>query len=352
MTEDSRFKLGVLSPHNKYERIKIMLKRTVYCGKLSSKDIGKEVTLNGWVHRWRDHGGLVFIDLRDKTGIVQLTFDGSSSEAHATGQELRMEYVVGVKGEVIARAKENVNPNLPTGEIELKVKEIELLNKSKTPAISVSEEQEIDENARLKYRYLDMRKPTLANNMLLRHKVVKAVRDYCDDEGFLEIETPVLNKSTPEGARDYLVPSRVFPGKFFALPQSPQLFKQTLMIGGLERYLQIAKCFRDEDLRADRQPEFTQIDLEMSFIDEEDIMKLTEGILKVSLEAANKCLKNPIPMPNFPFPRITYDECMDRFGVDAPDMRFGLELNDLTELCRGVDFKVFKTVVESKGVVK
>ncbi|MFH1428708.1 MAG: aspartate--tRNA ligase [Candidatus Margulisiibacteriota bacterium] len=341
-----------------------MLKRSHKCGELNKTNIGNEVVLNGWVHRWRDHGGLVFIDMRDRSGIVQLTFDGSTKEAHETGQALRMEFVVAVKGEVIARAKENINPNLPTGEIEIKVNEIEILNKSKTPKISVSEDQEIDESVRLKYRYLDLRKPYLSNNMVLRHKVAKAIRDYLDKEDFLEIETPILNKSTPEGARDYLVPSRVFPGKFFALPQSPQLFKQVLMVSGMEKYFQIVKCFRDEDLRADRQPEFTQIDLEMSFVDEEDVMNVTEGIIKAAFHAARQfhpqastpsvnAPKRPeIPEVKLPFKRINYKEAMDKYGSDAPDLRFGLEIVDLTSLCGEVEFQVFKSVVERKGVVK
>jgi len=321
-----------------------MLKRTNYCGNLKKSDIDKEVILNGWVHRWRDHGGVVFIDLRDRTGIVQLTFEGSSKEVHKIGQHLRTEYVIGLVGIVKARTSENINENIPTGEIEISVQKIEIMNKSQTTPINIAEKQEIEENTRLKYRYLDLRRPEKFNNLKLRHDVIAAIRNSFNQNNFMEVETPILTKSTPEGARDYLVPCRLVPGSFFALPQSPQLFKQLLMVAGFEKYYQIAKCFRDEDLRADRQPEFTQIDFEMSFVDEQDIIKTTEDLIKAAMKAADKDLPS--------FKKITYQESMDKYGTDAPDLRFDLEIVDLTAICHNVDFKVFRSVVESNGIVR
>ncbi len=319
---------------------------------MSKAQIGKDVSVCGWVHRRRDHGNLIFIDLRDRSGLVQIVFDSKDPATHSTAEKLRSEYVVCVTGKVVARAPESVNKNIPTGEIEIEPSAIEILNTAKTPAFEIADPtQHVDENTRLKYRYLDLRKDFMKDNLVLRHKVLKAASDYLDENGFLEIETPFLGKSTPEGARDYLVPSRVNPGQFYALPQSPQLYKQVLMMSGLEKYYQIARCFRDEDLRADRQPEFTQIDLEMSFVKVDDIIVLIEGMLSKifgSLKAAGLA----VPDLKLPIERMSYDESMARFGNDRPDTRFGLELVDLTEIVKDCGFKVFSGAVKNGGVVK
>ncbi len=322
-------------------------KRTHYCGKLTSADIGSEVCLMGWVQRRRDHGGLIFIDLRDREGIAQLALDPDrDSTAHAKADKVRNEYVVAVKGVVSPRPEGTVNPNMATGEIEIEVSELKVLNTSKTPPFMLDEHVDVAENIRLKHRYLDLRRPILQRNMILRHRVTRTVRNYLDEQGFLEIETPVLTKSTPEGARDYLVPSRVNSGNFFALPQSPQLFKQLLMISGYDRYCQIVKCFRDEDLRADRQPEFTQIDCEMSFVDSDDVMSVMENMIA-------RVFKESIGVEvDTPMARMTYAEAMDRFGVDNPDLRFDLELVNLSDIAAGCGFKVFKDAVANGGLVK
>jgi len=323
------------------------LKRTDYCGDLKKKDVNREVTLMGWVQRRRDLGGLIFVELRDRQGIVQVVFNPEvSSEGHEKAQSLRSEYVVCVKGTVVLRPEGTVNPKLNTGEIEVIAKELKVLNVSKTPPFLIEDEEEVAENTRLKYRYLDLRKPGLQQNLILRHKVAKEVRNYFDRLGFLEIETPMLTKSTPEGARDFLVPSRLDPGHFYALPQSPQLFKQILMVSGFDRYFQIVRCFRDEDLRSDRQPEFTQIDVEMSFVTIQDIQRTMEGLMvHIFKEVLGITLE-------LPFPVLTYNEAMNRYGVDKPDIRFGMELRDVTEPLRGSSFQVFRDAIEEKGVIK
>ncbi|MEK6557153.1 MAG: aspartate--tRNA ligase [Candidatus Margulisiibacteriota bacterium] len=324
-----------------------MIKRTIDCGKLRAEHIGQTISLNGWVHRRRDHGGVIFIDLRDRSGIVQVTIDAvrSSDKTHHLGETVRSEYVLALTGVVTARSPETINPKMGTGEVEVECKELEVLNTSKTPVFSVADDEEVDETLRLKYRYLDLRRHANLERFILRHKIVQKVREFLDQAGFLDVETPMLTKSTPEGARDYLVPSRVNPGQFFALPQSPQLFKQILMASGFERYYQIAKCFRDEDLRADRQPEFTKIDIEMSFVDENDVMDLTEGIIREAFSAINIDV-------NLPIPRLSYDEAIRRFGSDKPDLRFGFELVDISDLCHSVEFKVFHDVAHSGGLIK
>jgi len=323
------------------------IKRTHTCGELRKGDIGKVVHLAGWVQRRRDHGGLIFIDLRDRKGITQVVFNPEiDGTTHEKAHELRSEYVISVTGRVEARPDGTVNPNLPTGEVEVLINGLELLNTAKTPPFMIEDNTDVGEMTRLKYRYLDLRRPALQKILFMRHAIAKTVRRFLDDQGFVDVETPFLTKSTPEGARDYLVPSRVNPGSFFALPQSPQLFKQLLMVAGFERYYQIVKCFRDEDLRADRQPEFTQIDLEMSFIDREDIIALMEEMLATVMKAAKG-----IDIAR-PFPRLGYQEVMDRYGCDKPDTRFGLELNDVSELAKGSDFKVFTAAVEAGGQVK
>ena len=323
------------------------MQRTHYCGILRKQDIGQEVTLCGWVHRRRDHGGLIFVDLRDREGIVQVVFNPDiSKQSHATAQEVRNEHVLQVRGKAMARPAGTVNSQIPTGEIEIIASSLIVLNPSKTPPFSIEEDEEVSENLRLQYRYLDLRRPGVQKNILLRHQLNRLIRQFLDPKGFVEVETPFLTKSTPEGARDYLVPSRVNPGNFYALPQSPQLFKQILMVAGFDRYYQIVRCFRDEDLRADRQPEFTQLDMEMSFIDREDIFALVEEMMKkVFAEIKGVTLATP-------FSRLSYQEAMDRFGVDKPDMRFGLELRDVTQIVSGTEFKVFRKVVDSKGLVK
>lgn len=322
-----------------------LFKRTHFCGSLTVADVDKEVVLNGWVAKQRSLGGLIFADLRDKTGIVQITFDDTIPEGvFAKAESLRSEYVIGVKGIVKERASKN--PNLPTGEIEVFVKDLVVYSESDTPPIYVKDDDNVDDNLRLKYRYLDLRKLKMQENLRFRHRVTKLTRDYFDENGFTEIETPILIKSTPEGARDYLVPSRVNPGRFYALPQSPQLFKQLLMVSGCDRYMQIAKCFRDEDLRADRQPEFTQIDLEMSFVDQDDVIAMQEGFLKrVFKELLNVDVQTP-------FPRLTYDEAMERFGSDKPDTRFGFELKRLNDVVEGTEFKVFADALAAGGDVR
>jgi len=318
------------------------------CGELRDKHVGKEVTLAGWVHRRRDHGGLIFIDLRDKEGIAQVVFNPETSKkAHKTANELRNEYVAKITGKVAKRPTGTENLKLPTGKIEVIASDIQILNTAKTPPFYINEDVEVDENLYLKYRYLYLRRPRMKDNMILRHKVEKFMRDFLDARGFIEIETPILFKSTPEGARDYLVPSRTQPGKFYALPQSPQQLKQLLMVAGFEKYYQIARCFRDEDQRADRQPEFTQLDLEMSFIDEEDILSLLEEMFTSMVEAVKpemKMLK--------PFPRLSFTETMERYGTDKPDIRFGLELKDLSAIVAESEFAVFRSTVQGGGKVR
>jgi len=322
-------------------------KRSHYCGLVNAADIGKEVILTGWVQRRRDHGGLIFIDLRDREGIVQLALDPDRDpEAHAKADRVRSEYVIAVRGEVSPRPEGTVNSKMKTGEVEVEIRELKILNTAKTPPFMLDDYSEVAENVRLKYRYLDLRRPAIQQNLILRHRVAQTVRGYLAEKGFLEVETPVLTKSTPEGARDYLVPSRVNPGSFYALPQSPQLFKQLLMVSGYDRYFQIVRCFRDEDLRADRQPEFTQIDCEMSFIDREDVLLTMEAMIATVFKTA---IGVDVPLP---VARITYAEAMDRFGVDNPDLRFGLELHDISELVRGCGFKVFAEAVAAGGLVK
>jgi len=334
------------------------MKRTHNCGELRKKDVGKEVILAGWVHRRRDHGGLIFIDLRDRSGLCQVTIDVTNKELHKIGEQLRPEFVTLVKGKVVERSKETVNPKLPTGEIEVIASGIEILNKAKTPPFEIADpNQEIDETVRLKYRYIDLRKDEMRENLVFRHKVIKASRDFLDKEGFLEIETPFLTKSTPEGARDYLVPSRVNPGKFYALPQSPQLFKQILMVAGMEKYFQIVRCFRDEDLRADRQPEFTQIDLEMSFVERDDVLEIIERMMvyimkQVKEDEEKYYIRKKIPDFKLPIPRLTWDEAMSKYGTDKPDTRFGLELVDVTDIAKGTEFKVFAETAKTGGLVK
>lgn len=321
------------------------LKRTHMCGELRENHVGQNVVLMGWVQKRRDLGGLVFTDLRDRTGIVQVVFgEEINKEAFVKAQELRSEYVIAVIGEVVLR--EALNPNLPTGMIEVKGKELRILSESETPPIYIKENLDASEAIRLKYRYLDLRRPDLQRNIIIRHKAAKVVRDFMDENGFLEIETPMLTKSTPEGARDYLVPSRNFPGKFYALPQSPQIFKQLLMVSGFDRYFQIVRCFRDEDLRANRQPEFTQIDIEMSFVDIDDVIDLNERLMK---RLFKEILNIDIPTP---FPRITYKEAMERYGSDKPDIRFGLELVDISDEVKNSNFKVFKDTVANGGTVR
>ncbi len=321
--------------------------RTDYCAELSESNVGDEVVLAGWVDRRRDHGGLIFIDLRDRTGLIQLVFDRDvDPDSHELAGDLRKEYVVTVRGTVRKRSEETVNPLLETGGIELDVESIDILNKAETPPFELESAGQTRESLRLDYRYLDLRRPSMLSNLVTRHKVAQSVRNFLDSEGYLEVETPVLTRSTPEGARDYVVPSRVHPGKFYALPQSPQLFKQLLMCSGLDRYYQIVKCFRDEDLRADRQPEFTQIDLEASFVDRGDIYGLCERLMVNVMETLDRAL------PEVPFPKITYDEAMKRYGTDAPDTRFGLELTEVTDLFEDTDLNVFRSVVEEEGMIK
>ncbi len=323
------------------------LKRTDYCGNLRPSDVGREVVLMGWVQRRRDHGGLIFVDLRDREGIVQVVLNPEiDKEAHAKAGRIRNEYVLAVEGDVAMRPAESIKTDLDTGEIEVLTRELKILNVSGNPPFLIEDDVEISENVRLKYRYLDLRRPRLQGNLILRHKVAKAVRTYLEGQGFLEIETPVLTRSTPEGARDYLVPSRVNPGRFYALPQSPQLFKQLLMISGFDRYFQIVKCFRDEDLRMDRQPEFTQIDIEMSFVGVDDILRTMEGMMAFIFREVHG-----IDLP-VPFPSLRYEEALDRYGIDKPDIRFGLELRDISDLVGESGFGIFREAVAEKGIVK
>ncbi len=322
-------------------------KKTHDCNTLGLGHAGEQVVLMGWVQRRRDHGGLIFVDLRDREGITQVVFDPQADAlAHERAHGLRSEFVIAVRGTVRRRPEGMTNPKLKTGEIEVLVHDLKILNVAKTPPFHIEDDTEASESIRLKYRYLDLRRPVMQRNLILRHRAAFLTRNYFTDHGFVEVETPVLTKSTPEGARDYLVPSRVNPGKFYALPQSPQIFKQLLMVAGFERYMQIVKCFRDEDLRADRQPEFTQLDLEMSFIHEEDVFALIEGwICRLFQELLGVELSTP-------FPRMTYADAMNRYGTDRPDTRFGLELVDLTEIVKDCDFRVFRQAVESGGRVK
>jgi len=322
------------------------MKRTHTCGQLTLRDDGSEVVLCGWVHSRRDHGGLIFIDVRDRYGITQIVFDPQKNESmHKLAETLRNEFVIGVRGKVGKRPQGTENPKLPTGEIEVLVETLEVINRSKVLPFEVNDDKELSEEVRLAYRFLDLRRAHMKNNILLRSRVMKVMRDFLDREGFIDIETPILTKSTPEGARDYLVPSRVNPGMFYALPQSPQLFKQMLMVAGFDKYYQIAKCFRDEDLRKDRQPEFTQLDIEMSFPDEETIYSLIERLLA---EIFEKTLDKKLTVP---FPRMPHSEAMRRYGSDKPDTRYGMELQDLKDLAAGSNFMVFKKVLESGGAV-
>ena len=322
------------------------MKRTHHCGELTRDQDGQTVTLMGWVHGRRDHGGVLFIDVRDRFGVTQFVFDVEADQAiHAQANELRNEFVIAATGLVRLRPEESVNPQITTGEIEIRVDALDVLNRANTPPFLIEDDSQATEALRLKHRYLDLRRPPMQRLLALRHDVTYRTRQFLHERRFLEIETPILTKSTPEGARDYLVPSRVNQGSFFALPQSPQLFKQILMVGGADRYFQIARCFRDEDLRLDRQPEFTQIDLEMSFVERDDVMNLTEELLRlVCKEAAGVSLPSP-------FPRLTYQEALSRYGTDKPDRRFGLELCDLNEVAKQVEFKVFRETVEKGGQV-
>jgi aspartyl-tRNA synthetase len=323
------------------------LLRTHSCGELRKEHIGSEVSLAGWVNRRRDHGGLIFIDLRDREGVVQTVFNPEiSPSCLKTAEEMRNEYVVRITGEVAARPAGTENSKIPTGDIEVIVKDVEILNTSETPPFYINEEVEVDENLRLKYRYLDLRRPRMKENLLLRHRVVKFMHDFLDARGFVEIETPIFVKSTPEGARDYLVPSRVNPGKFYALPQSPQQLKQMLMVAGFEKYYQLARCFRDEDTRADRQPEHTQLDVEMSFVTQEDILELLEELYTSLVET----IKPDIKLIK-PFPKLTYTEAMERYGSDKPDLRYGLELAELTDIAAQTDFAIFRTAIDNGGKV-
>ena len=320
------------------------LKRTYMCGQLREEHIGETVTLMGWVSKARNMGGLVFVDIRDRSGISQIVFEPDNEALQEKATSLHMEYVIAVTGTV--RMRSNINDNIPTGKVEIEASELRILNTCEVTPFVVTDDVKAGEDLRLKYRYLDLRRPTLVNTLKMRHRVTQIARRYFDENGFLEIETPILTKSTPEGARDYLVPSRVYPGNFFALPQSPQQYKQLLMLGGMDRYIQIAKCFRDEDLRADRQPEFTQIDLEMSFVDEDDVMSINEGFLK---RVFKEVLDYDVTLP---LPRLTWQDAMDRFGSDKPDTRFGLELINMTELFDGCGFKAFADTVAQGGSVR
>jgi aspartyl-tRNA synthetase len=322
-------------------------KRTCYCGEARADAVGNEMTLTGWVHSRRDHGGVIFVDLRDRSGLCQVVFNPTSDPlSHEKAKQLRSEDVIAVRGVLAKRSAETINPDLATGAVELQSRELRLLNASAVPPFVIEDETDATENTRLKYRYLDLRRPQSVGHLLLRHRMTKLIRDYLDGLGFIDVETPVLTKSTPEGARDYLVPSRIYHGKFYALPQSPQLFKQILMVGGLDRYYQIVKCFRDEDLRADRQPEFTQLDMELSFVQPQDVMAVVEGMITLLF----KQLKGMDIQR--PFPRLTYEEAMNRFGSDKPDMRFGLELRDFTDALRNSAAKVFAGAIQRGGVVK
>ncbi len=323
--------------------------RDVYPGELRAADVGREVRLAGWVAHRRDHGNLIFIDLRDRSGVVQLVFDPSRvAEAHAIAEQARPEYVLAARGEVVARSPETVNPNLPSGEVEVRVAAVEILNRAKTPPfeIEAAEAVDVDETLRLKYRYLDLRRAPMLANIELRHKAVQAARGYLNEHRFLEIETPDLTRSSPEGARDFLVPSRLQPHRFYALPQSPQMFKQILMVAGMDRYYQFARCFRDEDLRADRQPEHTQIDIETSFLSVPEIRELLEGLMKAIFDGVGE------KAPELPLPRLSYDDAMLLYGADKPDLRYGLEIAELSAVFAASEFKVFRGAVEDGGVVR
>jgi len=318
----------------------------MWIGTIAKAAVGEEIKVAGWVHRRRDHGGIIFIDLRDRSGILQIKFDKTiDNKAYQIADSLRSEYVVEIVGTVVARSEENINPEMPTGEVEVEGTNLTIHNQSKTPPFMISKEQTIDEAVTLRYRYLDLRRDQIQNKLIIRHKVVTNIRTFLNSEDFLEIETPILNKSTPEGARDYLVASRVHPSKFYALPQSPQLYKQLLMVAGFEKYYQIAKCFRDEDLRADRQPEFTQIDLEMSFVDQDDVMKLTNGILSAALESIGKKYPTDIPI-------ITYQDAIENYGSDRPDLRFDIKLIDMSDIAAQSELQVFRSIVDKGGIVK
>lgn len=322
------------------------MQRTEYCGNIRKEHIGKTIVLAGWVHSRRDHGGVIFIDLRDREGIVQIVFQPERKEIFAQAEKIRSEFVLQVSGVTRLRPPGTENPNMPTGEVELVAETLEVINSCPGLPFEISDYTETSEELRLKYRYLDMRRPNVAKNFILRHKMLQAVRNYLSKEGFLEIETPFLTKSTPEGARDFLVPSRLNQGSFYALPQSPQLFKQILMVAGFDKYFQIARCFRDEDLRADRQPEFTQVDLEMSFVEEDDVMTVTENLLALVFKEA---LGMQLALP---FPRLAYDEAMLRYGSDKPDTRFGMEISDLTAELANCGFKVFSETIKKGNVVR
>ena len=323
------------------------LKRTCRCAEVTKADIGKKVTLMGWVQKSRNKGGIIFVDLRDRSGIMQIIFENGpiSEEGFEKAAKLRSEFVIAVEGEVMARSGA-VNENLATGELEVKAESLRILSEAETPPFPIEEDSKTREELRLKYRYLDLRRPDLQRNLLFRHRVAKITRDYFDEQGFVELETPMLVKSTPEGARDFLVPSRIHKGQFYALPQSPQIYKQLCMVAGFDRYMQIARCFRDEDLRADRQPEFTQIDLEMSFVDMEDVLQIGEDYIKRVFKDA---LGVDVPTP---FPRYTYNQVLERFGSDKPDIRFGMELFDLTDIVKDCGFAVFKNAIDSGGSVR
>ena len=321
--------------------------RSYYCGVLRKETIGEQVTLMGWVQSHRDHGGVIFIDLRDRTGITQVVFNPEiSNESHKKAEHIRDEWVIAIKGTVKPRIGETVNPNIPTGEIEIFVDETKIINTSEVIPFLIEDDINVDELIRMKYRYLDLRRNTMKNNIIFRHKIASTTRKYLDSQGFIEIETPFLTKSTPEGARDFLVPSRLNEGEFYALPQSPQLLKQTLMISGFDKYYQVVKCFRDEDLRADRQPEFTQIDMEMAFVNDDDVINTIEGLItSIYKEALGKEIEVPLP-------RITYDESVLKYGTDKPDTRFGLELVDITDIFKNSEFKVFKNSIKKGGILK
>ncbi len=321
--------------------------RSCYCGQVGVEHVGQELILTGWVQKRRDHGGMVFIDLRDRTGLVQIKFNPESDpKAHTAAGRLRSEFCIAIRGEVAPRPDDMINPRMQTGKVEVNAREIEILSESETPVFEIEDATETNEETRLKYRYLDLRRPVMQNALTRRHRIAKALRDYFDTNGFVEIETPFLTKSTPEGARDYLVPSRVQQGHFYALPQSPQLFKQLLMMSGFDRYVQIVRCFRDEDLRADRQPEFTQLDMEMSFVQTDDVLQMVEGALAHVMKTV---LDVEIPTP---FPRMSYDEAMNRFGIDRPDTRYGLEINDVGGPCGKLGFRVFDEPLKAGGTVR
>ena len=326
----------------------MQLKRTTYMGILNASDVGKEVVVCGWVLRRRDHGGVIFLDVRDRTGLLQVVFEeGIDPEVHKIADSIRNEYVISVKGKIRKRPPGMENPKIPTGEIELVADEVEILNTSKTPPFPLDEDlSQVSESLKLKYRYLEMRAPEGLNPFIFRHKAITTIRNFLNEREFIEIETPYLTKSTPEGARDFLVPSRLYPGKFYALPQSPQLFKQILMVGGVDKYYQIVRCFRDEDLRADRQPEFTQLDIEMSFVDEQDVMSLIEDLMYT-------LFKNLLNVElSLPFKKLSYEEAMETYGTDTPDLRFEMKLKNITHLVQDTKFQVFRSVVEKGGIVK